>query len=99
MDISIILRGIKKAISLPDHPPILEKILAFAYERNGQLRASLLQWKKVLLSTTDRRTEKICQNNIRRIMGILIERDGREKALLWMREKMLEEYRTLVEVE
>jgi len=93
------IEGIKKAISLPDHPPILERILAFAYEKNGQLKASLLQWEKILLSSTDSRIEKICQNNMARLLGILIERDGREEALLWMREEMLKEYQTLMETQ
>ncbi len=91
------IEGIKKVISLPGHPPILERILAFAYEKNGQRKASLLQWKKVFLSTTDPHIEKICQNNMKRLLDILIEKEGRKNTLLWLRKEMPEEYQILKE--
>ncbi len=62
------IEGLKKAIQLKGHPPILERILAFAYEKNGELRLSILQWKKVKESTQDPRIKEICERNIKRLL-------------------------------
>jgi len=44
-------KGIKEAVQLEGHLPILERILAFAYEKNGEIRQSILQWRNVFLAS------------------------------------------------
>ncbi len=62
------IEGLKKAIQLKGHPPILERILAFAYEKNGEIRLAILQWEKVKESTQDPHIEEICERNIKRLL-------------------------------
>ncbi|MFQ6066046.1 MAG: tetratricopeptide repeat protein [bacterium] len=87
------IKGIKEAIELPDHPPILERILAFAYEKNGQIRESILQWRNVFLASESERIREITNRNMKRLLGILIEKEGKEKALYWFEEEVLENLR------
>jgi|GEM_PF-2585898 len=65
------IEGLKRAIGLKGHPPILERMLAFAYEKDGQIKLSILQWKKVKESTKDSRIRKICERNIHRLYNYL----------------------------
>jgi len=62
------IEGIKKAIEIEGHPPILERILAHAYEKNGQIKEAILQWRKVYLATEDSRIKQIARRNIERLL-------------------------------
>ena len=84
------IEGIKQAIALKSHPPILERVLAFAYEKNGQLKESILQWKSVLLTQGEDNPNirGICQKNIKRILKKLIKEEGEDKTSRWFKQKV-----------
>jgi len=84
------IEGIKQAIALKSHPPILERVLAFAYEKNGQLRKSIIQWKSVFLVQGENNPgiREICRKNIKRILDKLVEKEGKEKASCWFKKKV-----------
>lgn len=63
------IQGIKTALTLEGHPPVLERILAYAYEKNGQIEEAINQWQKIYLSTEDERLKEICVKNIKRLKG------------------------------
>jgi len=77
------IEGLKQAIRLEGHPPILERILAFAYEKDGQLKRSILQWRGVFIKTSSSEIREIARRNIERILKLLIDKEGKEKALCW----------------
>lgn len=81
------IEGIKQAIALEDYPPILERILAFAYEKNGQLKKSILQWRYVLLTQGEDNPgiRETCQKNIKRISEKLVKKEEKEKASRWFK--------------
>ena len=83
------IKGIKEAIQLEDHPPILERILAFAYEKNRQIKESILQWKNVFLASESERIRKIADRNMKRLLTILIEKEGKGATLHWFEEEVL----------
>jgi len=68
------IQGLKKAIQLEGHPPILERILAYAYEKNGQIKEAILQWRKVYLEGENSRVRKIARRNIERLLKLLREK-------------------------
>lgn len=61
------IEGIKMALKLEDYPPILERILAYAYEKNGQIDEAILQWKRIYTSTQDPRIRDICRKHLERL--------------------------------
>ena len=61
------IRGIKRALELEGHPPVLERILAYAYEKDGQIESAILQWERVYMSTSDARIKEICKKHIERL--------------------------------
>lgn len=61
------IEGIKLALKQEGYPPILERILAYAYEKDGQTDKALMQWKKILKSTRDLKIKEICQRHIKRL--------------------------------
>lgn len=63
------IEGIKTALTIEGHPPILERILAFAYEKDGQIGEAVRQWKRVYTSTKDSQIKKICIRHIKRLRG------------------------------
>jgi len=73
------IEGLKKAIQLEGHPPILERMLAFAYEKNKQIKLSILQWKRAKESTQDPHIGKICERNIDRLLLKLREENAANK--------------------
>lgn len=79
------IEGLKRAIRLEGHPPILERILAFAYEKDGQLKRSILQWKDVFIKTGSAEIREIARRNMERVLKMLIDKEGKEKALGWFR--------------
>jgi len=83
------IKGIKQAVSLEGHPPVLERVLAFAYEKNGQLKESILQWRDVFFTQEKDNpgVREICQKNIKRILEKLIEKEGKDKVSRWFKEK------------
>jgi len=84
------VEGIKQAIALEGHPPILERILAFAYEKNGQLKESILQWRDVFFTQgkDNPGVREICQKNIKRILEELIEKEGKDRVFRWFKQKV-----------
>jgi len=72
------IQGIKKAIQLKGHPPILERILAYAYEKNGQINEAILQWRSIYLKEKNPRIRKIAHKNIERLLKILAKRNDNE---------------------
>jgi tetratricopeptide (TPR) repeat protein len=83
------IKGIKEAIELQGHPPVLERILAFAFEKNGQIRESILQWRNVFLASESERIREIADRNMKRLLRILMEKEGKEAVLLWFEEEVL----------
>jgi len=63
------IQGIKKAIELEGHPPILERILAYAYEKNEQIEEAILQWRNVYLKEEDPRIKQAALKNIERLLN------------------------------
>jgi len=61
------IRGIKTALQLEGHPPILERILAYAYEKDGQIGNAIVQWEKIYNSTQDPDIKEICIRHIKRL--------------------------------
>lgn len=61
------IEGIKLALQQEGYPPILERILAYAYEKDGQIQQAILQWQKIYLSTNDPKIKQICQRHIKRL--------------------------------
>lgn len=82
------IEGIKQAIQLKGHPPILERILAFAYEKNGQIKEAILQWKRVFLEEANPRVKEIASSNVKRLLKILREREGEEEVSFWWRKNI-----------
>ncbi len=82
-------KGIKEAVQLEGHPPILERILAFAYEKNGEIRQSILQWRNVFLASESERIRKITEQNMKKLLRILMEKEGKEATLHWFEEEVL----------
>lgn len=62
------IEGIKKALQLKGHPPILDRILAYAYEKDGQIDKAISQWGKIYISTEDPGIKAICRKNIARLI-------------------------------
>lgn len=63
------IEGIKTALKIKGHPPVLERILAYAYEKDGQIEKAIRQWQKVYLSTKDPKIKQICTRHIERLRG------------------------------
>ncbi|MEA3485867.1 MAG: hypothetical protein U9R03_04070 [Candidatus Aerophobetes bacterium] len=68
------IQGIKKAIKLEGHPPILERILAYAYEKNGQIKEAILQWRNVYFKEEDPHIKQTAYTHIERLLKILAEK-------------------------
>jgi len=64
------IEGIKIALQLEGYPPILERILAYAYEKDGQIQQAILQWQKIYSSTQDPVIKEICQRHIERLTQV-----------------------------
>ncbi|MBE0477723.1 tetratricopeptide repeat protein [Candidatus Aerophobetes bacterium] len=61
------IEGIQAALQMEGHPPILQRILAYAYEKDGQIEEAILQWQKVYYSTKDDGVKQICIRHIQRL--------------------------------
>lgn len=83
------IEGIKQAIQLKGHPPILERILAFAYEKNGQIKEAILQWQKVFLEGGDSPVKEIASSHTKRLLKILKEKEGEKEVSLWRKENII----------
>jgi tetratricopeptide (TPR) repeat protein len=83
------IKGIKEAIELQGHPPILERILAFTYEKNGQIKGSILQWRNVFLVSESEEIRKIAHRNMKRLLRILMEKEGKRATLHWFEGEVL----------
>lgn len=64
------IKGIKSALQLKGYPPILERILAYAYEKDGQIEKAISQWERIYASTEDPGIKKICRKNIARLIKL-----------------------------
>jgi len=73
------IQGIKKAIELEGHPPILERILAYAYEKNGQIEEAILQWRNVYFKEKNPYIKQVAHTHIKRLSKILMEREKRNE--------------------
>lgn len=83
------IEGIKQAIQLKGHPPILERILAFAYEKDGQIKEAILQWQKVFLKGGDSHTKEIAFSHIKKLLKILKEKEGEKKVSFWQKKNII----------
>jgi len=83
------IQGIKQAIQLKGYPPILERILAFAYEKNGQIKKAILQWQNVYLKEGDSHTEEIASSHIKKLLKILKEKEGEKEFSSWQKENII----------
>lgn len=63
------IEGIHAALQIEGYPPVLERILAYAYEQDGQTTMAILQWQKVYNSTRDEAIQEICARHIQRLKG------------------------------
>jgi len=63
------IEGIKTALKIEGYPPILERILAYAYEKDGQIEKAIWQWQKIYDSTDDLKIKEICMRHIKRLTG------------------------------
>lgn len=68
------IEGIKLALQLRGYPPILERILAYAYEKDGQIEEAILQWQRIYSSTQDPVVKEICQRHIERLTQVKNQR-------------------------
>lgn len=85
------IEGIKQAIGLEGYPPILERILAFAYEKDGQWKESILQWKNVLVTSDIPEIKGIARKNMERIIKMMIDKEGEKETLDWFQKAIKEE--------
>jgi len=65
------IEGIKAALKIEGYPPILERILAYAYEKDGQIDKAISWWKKIYNSTDDPHIKEICKRHIERLISVI----------------------------
>jgi len=63
------IEGIKTALRIEGHPPVLERILAYAYEKDGQIEEAIRQWERIYTSTKDPAIKKICERHLKKLKG------------------------------
>jgi len=61
------IEGIKTALRIEGHPPVLERILAYAYEKDGQIEEAIRQWERIYTSTKDPAIKKICERHLKKL--------------------------------
>jgi len=61
------IEGMETALKIKDYPPALERILAYAYEKDGQIGKAIGQWQRVYNSTEDPAIKEICLRHIKNL--------------------------------
>ena len=61
------IAGILGSMQLEDYPPQLERILAYAYEKDGQREKALQQWRRVWKLSIDPRVREVSMRHIHRL--------------------------------
>lgn len=61
----------KKAAAVPSAPPDVARLIAGMYQRSGDTRTALAEWKRIEHETQDAGVRKVAENRVRALIGDL----------------------------